>query len=274
MPTKTDLADMLADLHNSVRRDVDGVREEVVALADRVSSLEQAAAQPAGTEREAIPAYSGLRRLVDDLDNRGRRCNLRIRGLYEMDPPEQLEDVLRRFFNKLLGREAHATLNFQRAHRALRPRPLEGEPPRDVVCCLTSYKLKDQIMHSARSSRSWDFEGQNLELFHDLTPFTLAARRYLRPVTQALRQRNIPYRWGFPFALTVRIDGASHAITCPGDVAPFLAALNMQPIDVPDWERGEPWRTGGLPRPQRPPRHRRAREERDREEPDRRGADD
>uniref|UniRef100_A0A8C5PR46 Transposase n=1 Tax=Leptobrachium leishanense TaxID=445787 RepID=A0A8C5PR46_9ANUR len=260
MPTKADLADMLADLHNSVRRDVEEVREEVVALTDRVSRLEQAAAQPVAPQPVETPALSGLRRLVDDLDNRGRRCNLRLRGLMELDPPERLEEVRKRFFNEVLGNDPHMAMDFHRVHRALRPRPPEGDPPRDV-CCFTSYQLKDKIMQRARPTRSWEFEGQTLEIYHDLTPFTLAARRHLRPITQALRQKNIPYRWGFPFALIAQLN--SHAITSYGDVAPFLEATDLPPLAVVDWERGDTRPLGGQARSRRPPRRQRVREARD-----------
>uniref|UniRef100_A0A8C5W8K9 Uncharacterized protein n=1 Tax=Leptobrachium leishanense TaxID=445787 RepID=A0A8C5W8K9_9ANUR len=273
MPTKTDLADMLTDLHASVRRDVEEVRGEVTDLGGRVTRLEQTVAEQPPATREHPAAYSELRRLVDDVDNWGRRNNLRIRGLKEMDPPEQLEELLCRFFNEVLGRAPASPIELNRAHRALRPRPQEGEPPRDVICNFASYRLKDQLMKHTRNARKWDFEGQSLELYHDLTPFTLAARRHLRPITQALTQRHIPYRWGFPLALTVRIDGTTHSICCPRDVPDFVATLHLPPMEVLDWERAESRRPGRQARPQRPLRHRGAGEDRAAGERDLPGAD-
>uniref|UniRef100_A0A8C5R1A8 Uncharacterized protein n=1 Tax=Leptobrachium leishanense TaxID=445787 RepID=A0A8C5R1A8_9ANUR len=212
MPTKADLADMLSDLHASVRRDVEEVRGEVTDLGNRVSRLELAAAEMPPSTPTNPEAYSELRRLVDDVDNRGRRNKLRIRGLKELDPPEQLEEVLSRFFNTVLGRDPASTIEMHRAQRALRPKPQEGDPPCDIVCCFVSYRLKEQLLKLTRNARAWEFEGQSLELYHDLTPFTLAACRHLRPITQALPTRHIPYRWGFPLAHTVLMDGAMHSI--------------------------------------------------------------
>uniref|UniRef100_A0A8C5Q7H7 Uncharacterized protein n=1 Tax=Leptobrachium leishanense TaxID=445787 RepID=A0A8C5Q7H7_9ANUR len=250
MPTKTDLADMLSDLHASVHRDVEEVRGEVTELGSRVSRLERAAEEAPPLAPANPEAYSELRRLVDDVDNRGRRNNLRVRGLKELDPPEQLEEVLCRFFNSVLGRDPTSAIELQRAHRALRPKPQDGDPPRDVVCCFASYRLKEQIVKHSRNARTWDFEGQSLELYQDLTPFTLAARRHLRPITQALTLRHIPYRWGFPLALTVRMDGATHSILRPRDVPDFVAALRLPSVDVQDWEQRESRRPGGPARSQ------------------------
>uniref|UniRef100_A0A8C5PPF7 Uncharacterized protein n=1 Tax=Leptobrachium leishanense TaxID=445787 RepID=A0A8C5PPF7_9ANUR len=255
MPTKSDLAEMLTDLRGSFQHDVEEVRGEVAALSSRVTHLENTAPVQAPSTNDAAHGFSGLRRLVDDLDNRGRRANIRIRGLWEPDQPENLDEVLGRLFTAISGREIRPARDLPRAHRALRPRPQQGEPPRDVICCFSNFRLKEVIMQRVRNTRTWDFEGQQLELFNDLSAFTLAARRHLRPITQTLRHRNVPYRWGFPFSLMVRLDGVQHTIYCPKDVPDFLEALHMAPLEIPDWEREEPG--GRAPRQQRQPQRRR-----------------
>ncbi|CAH2293397.1 Hypothetical predicted protein [Pelobates cultripes] len=77
---------------------------------------------------------------VDDLDNSGRRLNLRVRGVREGDPAEHIPDILKRLFT--VGGQQLPRLSLVRAHRALRPMPAPEEQPRDIICCLENYQLK------------------------------------------------------------------------------------------------------------------------------------
>uniref|UniRef100_A0A8C5LWX1 Uncharacterized protein n=1 Tax=Leptobrachium leishanense TaxID=445787 RepID=A0A8C5LWX1_9ANUR len=257
LPTKSDLADIIADQKDGLGR---VVRSEVEALSERVGLLEETARRPPpAAHHRPQTDLSELHRRVDDLDNRGRRHNIRIRGLSETDRAENLRTLLQEFFNMVLGRAPDSPVSIDRAHRALRPRPPPTAPPRDVICHLTEYSLKEAIMNSARSSRYWDFGTHRLELFQDLSPFTLAARRSLQPVTHALRMAKIKYRWGFPFALTAELNGVRHMICRPSDVPAFLTELNLPHVPIKNWEletrRMDP--TGPLPRRQRSRRRQR-----------------
>ncbi|CAH2329388.1 Hypothetical predicted protein [Pelobates cultripes] len=82
---------------------------------------------------------------------------------------------------------------------------------------------------------------------------TRQARRALKPLTAALQERKIPYRWGFPFALLARHQNGWASARWPEEIPGFLEELGLPPIPVPDWVLGPP---GGRPRPQRAPRRR------------------
>uniref|UniRef100_A0A8C5LVP8 Uncharacterized protein n=1 Tax=Leptobrachium leishanense TaxID=445787 RepID=A0A8C5LVP8_9ANUR len=235
LPTKADLADLVADLREGFAGDIREVRTEVGAIASRVSRLEEEVSHPPA--HLAPPAAFGeLQRRVDDLDNRGRRHNIRIRGLLEVDGPEDLRTILTEAFSMVLGQTTATPILMDRVHRALRPKPPPTAPPRDVVCCMTDFMVKERIMAAARTSRTWPFQGGTLEFFQDLSPFTLAARRCLQPVTQALRQADIPYRWSFPFALTAQRNGVRHTICHPSDVPSFAADMDLPALSVRNWE--------------------------------------
>uniref|UniRef100_A0A8C5PVC9 Uncharacterized protein n=1 Tax=Leptobrachium leishanense TaxID=445787 RepID=A0A8C5PVC9_9ANUR len=237
LPTKADLSDMVADLRDNFGREVLEIRTEVTTLSTRVGALEEVAQRPPPETSATLPAaFSELQRRVDDLDNRGRRHNIRVRGLPESDGPKDPRAILTELFNQILNRKLNTPILFDRAHRALRPRPPPTVPPRDAICHLTEFALKESIMLKARSSRQWDFHQCSLELYQDLSPFTLAARRCLQPVTQALRQDNLPYRWGFPFTLLTLRNGVRHAICYPTDVPAFLEAMELPEISIRIWE--------------------------------------
>ncbi|CAH2225810.1 Hypothetical predicted protein [Pelobates cultripes] len=64
-----------------------------------------------------------LQLMARHIDNRGRRRNMRIRGLPEGDEsPEQLKGLLTSTFNGLLHRPRDTIIEFMRAHMALRPK--------------------------------------------------------------------------------------------------------------------------------------------------------
>ncbi|CAH2329668.1 Hypothetical predicted protein [Pelobates cultripes] len=68
-------------------------------------------------------------------------------------------------------------------------------------------------------------------VFQDLAQSTLIAQRALRPVTKALSERNIRFRWNYPFALVVIHQ---KVITSPADVPAFQQALGLPTDTVED----------------------------------------
>uniref|UniRef100_A0A8C5PTB3 Uncharacterized protein n=1 Tax=Leptobrachium leishanense TaxID=445787 RepID=A0A8C5PTB3_9ANUR len=238
MPTRADIREMIAEVRDSLQQDISNLRTEVETLGTRVAGLEHEATCAAEKDKDpTVPSQilSGVWRKLDDLDNRSRRQNLRIRGVPET------ETAIRRYlvglFNFLLGaREVHPE-DLARAHRALRPPPTSpDEPPRDIICCLTSFTLKERIYFSARTQRTWEFRGTRIGIFNDLSPTTLQARRFLRPVTQMLQREKIPYRWGYPLSLSVRHNNLTLSIRTPEDVPHFMQSLNLPDLQVQAWE--------------------------------------
>uniref|UniRef100_A0A8C5PU82 Uncharacterized protein n=1 Tax=Leptobrachium leishanense TaxID=445787 RepID=A0A8C5PU82_9ANUR len=247
LPTQTDLTAMVEDFRVSFQTELREVRTDIGELRTRTSELERRANLPPQLPAPLEEDLADMKRRLDDLDNRGRRHNMRIRGLPETVPMEELRDCVQAILVRLLGDSEVSTVPLDRCHRALRPPPPAGTPPRDVICRVTCYTLKDRLMNIARSRREWDIEGFRLEFYQDLSPLTLAARRALRPVTQLLQRHRIAYRWGFPFSLQVRLDGILTTIRRPKDVPDFLACLTLPPTTVTNWEAG-----GLLERPARP----------------------
>uniref|UniRef100_A0A8C5WK07 Uncharacterized protein n=1 Tax=Leptobrachium leishanense TaxID=445787 RepID=A0A8C5WK07_9ANUR len=238
LPTKTDLSAMMEEFRAGMHHELREVRVEVAGLTDRVGGLEDRANIPPEAPPSLLAELSDMKRKLDDLDNRGRRQNVRIRGLPESVITDDIATYVDALFVTLIQDPAITSVPVDRAHRVLRPMPPEGAPPRDVVCRISSGALKERVMSVARTQRQWLLDGHQLEFFQDLTPFTLAARKALRPITLQLRQRQIAYRWGFPFALHARTDGITAAIYRPADVPDFLTRLDLPPTLVINWEEG------------------------------------
>ncbi|XP_053545679.1 olfactory receptor 1G1-like [Bombina bombina] len=79
---------------------------------------------------------------LEDIENRSRRHNLRIRGILESIAPDVLDAYLQRLFQHLKGPTFTPLIAMDRFHRALRPKPKEGQPPRDVIIHFCEYQDK------------------------------------------------------------------------------------------------------------------------------------
>lgn len=126
-------------------------------------------------------------------------------------------------------------IEFDRAHRALRPRGLSASP-RDVICRVHYYMIKEQILLKARTCNDLQWRGSPIQLFPDLSWHTLQQRRCLQPLLTLLRDNRITYRWGYPFSLTAKRDGISSTLRVPEDLPNFCSTLRLTCPHLPGWE--------------------------------------
>uniref|UniRef100_A0A8C5PEG4 Uncharacterized protein n=1 Tax=Leptobrachium leishanense TaxID=445787 RepID=A0A8C5PEG4_9ANUR len=262
LPTREYVQALLDAVQVSLQQDLTTMREEMGVLAARVTALEAAPTRATAADQRMSPAeelqtpsvVAEVWRRLDDLENRSRRNNIRVRGVRESI--SDLDPYLAHIFNTILAERAVHPASFDRAHRALRPRPADQAPPRDIICRVADYRLKQAIMAAARRRRVWEIEGERLEIFPDLAQSTLQARRALRPLTTLLTARSVTYRWSFPFALVATNAGASATIRSISDIPDFLAILELPDLQIADWvtlhegPRAEPRSAAGLPRRQ------------------------
>lgn len=102
----TDLHHLAAKVH-SIEEEAYDTKMEISHIHDRLS-----------TQASALREFQ---RHLEDLDNRGRRNNIRVRGLPEATQDEDLQVTLQAIFNNVLGCLENQRVKLDRAHRALRP---------------------------------------------------------------------------------------------------------------------------------------------------------
>lgn len=176
-----------------------------------------------------------MQRHLEDLDNRGRRHNLRIRGLPESFEGDNMPAAVTSLFNNLLGRLPQTAVAMERIHRALRPKGRDTDPPRDIVCCIVNYAIKEEILRQARGRTQILHEGHTIQIFQDLSGITLQHRRDLKPLLDTLRSKGIPYKWKYPFCLSATTMGRTALLKVPEDLPHFCGAMGIPLIDVPNW---------------------------------------
>ncbi|CAH2294495.1 Hypothetical predicted protein [Pelobates cultripes] len=233
MVTKQDLQVLTTTLHDFVATTVTALRSDGGAQETCIQAL-KAQTQASTTQTRATDtalARQGamllaLGRQTQDLDNRSRRSNIRVCSVPEPQGEEDAEGLLTTLFSLILGEEGPDQIQFDRAHRALRQRILDGAP-HGLICCLHSYQLKEKIMRKARSRPSWHFQDSDVIIYNDLSPMG-------RPITQALRDKQIPFKWGFPFCLQARYNNEWAQVRWPEEVPSFLQKLELNLIEVPN----------------------------------------
>lgn len=242
LPTKADLERFADRVEKAFKEDIAQLKADTNHLGGRLDSLEQKL-------EETLPVISKLQDKcniqgqqieallcqLDDTENRSRRANIRIRGLPEATGPRDIIPTLEGIFKEILGLPATATIEIDRAHRALKPPSQDANNPRDIICKLHKYTLKDRIMQKMRGKPYFDFDGAHLAFYQDISRRTLMQRRALRPLLTAIQDAGLVYRWGFPFSLQVTKDGRTITLRNKDDLPHFLTSLDLDPVDFPDW---------------------------------------
>ncbi|KAM4029694.1 uncharacterized protein ACNLHF_022451 [Anomaloglossus baeobatrachus] len=198
IPTKKDMEQYISRLENSYKAELSGLKDEVEQMGERVTTTEstvqaltvKAAEQEAGYASHNIQLQY-LAEMLDDAENRNRRNNIRVCGIPETVEHTALEGTLCHIFKDILQVPIDSPLELDRAHRALGPKAMDPEFPRDVICKVHKYKLKDNIMAQAQKLDNISFKGQKILILPDLSKWTLQKRKALRPLLDILRQRNI-----------------------------------------------------------------------------------
>lgn len=234
---------MFHSLERSIKKEIAAVRTDMSHILARVEETEQrqetnehAITELQDTVKQLALAHRANLYKLEDLENRSRRNNLRIRGLPEATRDSDLEATIRGVLNMILGRAATESLRFDRIHRALRPRNLAVELPRDVICRLHYFEDKNAVMIKLRNMQDIDFDGAKLHIFPDLSKATLDRRRVLKPLLERLQSEGITYRWGFPACLIATKSGRSSTLRFPEDLPIFLQELNIQHFELPGWQ--------------------------------------
>lgn len=239
LPTKHDFETYVQRLERSYKQEITELRKDVTSRLEEVEhEVEENTSTLQAHEAILHDHTLQIQQLIyhqDDQENRARRNNIRIRGLPESVENTDLSPAVIAIFNDLLHKEKEAPIELDRVHRALGPKNPNLEHPRDVICRVHFYAIKDAIMKAARSQDAIYFNGTPISLLPDVSKLTLDMRRALKPLTSALQAKQIKYRWGFPFNLFASHDGKSATFRTLGDLPKFLGTFELPQIPIPDW---------------------------------------
>lgn len=214
----TTIFEKLVDkIESEVHKSTTALSQEIASIGTRTDILEtkhdelSLAHNDLRKDYETLAdSFAFMQAQVEDLDNRNRRHNIRLRGV-----PESVTDLMpmvSKIFHNLLPDRPSSAFTCDRIHRALRPKPTPDKPPRDIIMCMKDFLVKEDIMRAARNSPNISLEGKKLQIYPDISPATLDRRRRMKEVTNILQAARIKYRWGFPFKLTIPYNGSTYTV--------------------------------------------------------------
>lgn len=241
-PSLQDLQTVAADIKDTLFSAITDLRHELQAITGRIQRVEDDAVRQSSHVKKIqhnvdhhTMQLRDLQRHVEDLDNRGRRHNLRIRGIPESVEQDRISPVVTGLFNHLLDRPEHTQISMDRIHRALRPKGRESDPPRDIICFINEFAIKEELLQKAREKSILEYNGHPIHIYQDLSAITLRHRKDLRSLLDVLKMRGIRYRWKFPFGLFATHQSRSALLRVPEDLDAFCRTLDIPYTPVPNW---------------------------------------
>lgn len=224
-----------------IKESVTSVEGCLSALANRVTDLEkrvEEAEERISTAEDSHGAYGTsiaaiektvvrLQLKIDDLENRGRRKNLKIINLPEKaEGNTLLADFLQTILPTLVGLPAdYPPLEIERAHRALAPAPAPDKPPRSVLARFLRYSQREDVLRAAMKKRNINHGGFQLRFYPDLSAEILRRRREFDTVGKALARHNKYRGFAYPARLRCLHDGQIRLFDTPESAAAFLETL-------------------------------------------------
>lgn len=272
IPSRADLQAIVTQAEEARKADREEVQQQLTQITERVTTIEQI--QPeverrlTALETNQTTQFTSLSQQQslnsdqitmvalqqDDLENRHRRNNVRIRGLPEATTGPDLAPTVQGIFNSLLNKPPTNHIELDRTHRTPGPRNQDPLRPRDVVCRIHFYTVKEEILRKAWEKGPIDFDGASITILPDVSRRTLQMRRTLRPLLDLIKNNGATYRWGFPFHLIIKKGNNSFTLRSPENLPDLFQFLRTDPIQVPNWlslqELLQPPPTG--PRDRRP----------------------
>lgn len=221
-------ADLVSCMHRFNR--------ELRQVEDRVDHIEHKMGEFATTINDLVDAseekdedMEWVKAKLADIEDRSRRNNLKIRGIPESVVQADLSTYINTMFKTLLPEATDMDITVDRVHRLPKPSHLPDHIPRDVILRVHFYHIKEKLMLSMRKKGQIPSQYADLQLYADLSQYTLMKRRNLNTVTKALRNHEISYRWNYPSKLTVIKDGTSHMIDSVDRGIALLRSWNILP---------------------------------------------
>lgn len=223
---------------SEIKTSVTTVESTLSTLCNRVTDLEKRMVEAEGRVSASEDDYNNfnthltsmektveqLRMKVDDLENRGRRKNLKIVNLPEKaESGTSLLDFLQTQLPSLTGLPTDfPPLEIERAHRALASTPGPNSPPRSVLVRFLRFSQREAVLRAALKKRD---NGSQLRFYPDLSAEVLRRRREFDTVGKMMARRNMYRGFAYPARLRCLHDGRIRFFDTPESAAEFLDTL-------------------------------------------------
>lgn len=176
-PSLLDLQKVASDIKSTLTAEITDLKVDIQAVTTRIDNVEHMAQLHSDAQ---LSHFLDIQRHIEDLDNRGRRHNIRVRGIPESVESEAIQPVLSTIFKDLLNRPHDSPTEMEGTHSCV-PGLETPNPHRDTICCLVNFALKGEIMRKARDRGHVMYNGMEIKLFQDLSQLTFTKQMRAAP---------------------------------------------------------------------------------------------
>lgn len=226
----TGMANALTALEGKVtdiKQDVLTNTARVEEAETRIDQTERSMEKVEAALESATKRITFLEAKTDDLENRGRRKNLRIFGLKEGVEGEQtLLNFVTDILPKWLALPPEKTFTLERVHRTLANK--KPNQNRAVLVRFLNFQEKEFVYREARKSEI-KHDGAKITFAQDLSAETVRIRREFHPVIKLFADINA-FR-GFlhnPCRIRILYDKKIYIFSTPQDAEEFYKTLPRQ----------------------------------------------
>lgn len=222
----TGMANSMAALESKVtdvQRDVSSNTTRILETEGRIHEAEKTVEKTETALDSANKRIAYLESKTEDLENRGRRKNLRILGIREgAEGQKPLFEFVNEMLPQWLG-HPDRSFTLERVHRTL----ASGKPNQNRALLVRFLKFQEKEF-VYRESRRQDIthNGVKISFAQDLSAETVRIRRGFNPVTKLFVDINA-FR-GFqhnPCKLRVLINGKIHLFSTPQEAEKFYKSI-------------------------------------------------
>lgn len=219
---------------------LDAIKEQTSEIQAIATRIEEAEKRILDVEEAALASDARIASLekqvrdmlehVDDLDNRGRRCNVRVVGLPEgtegKDPVTFLETWIPDYLQMTTKGNR---VKLDRAHRSMAPKPGPNQRPRPLILKFHNFRDKQRVMDAARrlGSRGQDSTPREpkISFFNDFSAEVVRRRRAFDDPKTRLKNLGVSYALLYPATLRVTVDGKQTRFDSPKEAALLARSL-------------------------------------------------
>lgn len=220
-------------ISDSVKKEVAAalgpIEEKLATQRGTISDLEHSANDHEGqlTSLQAGMAklsatVETLEKKCEDLESRSRWNNVRLVGLPEGSEGPNPTEYVSQLLMDLLNLDAKPVLD--RAHRTLRAKPKEGEPPRPMIIRVNQFQVRNAILRRAGEASPLLHNSKRMFIFPDFTPAVAKRRAAFTMVKKELHScDSVRFGLRYPAILHITLpDGRRHKFEDPGEALEFV----------------------------------------------------
>lgn len=230
-------SELVSELRASISEVKSVIATHTTQIADIETSLTDADKRLLVLEHKCSQleaSNSSLRLKLDDLENRGRRKNLRVIGIPEDSEKGRPSEFMSTFFEAVFGagKLSRAPV-IERAHRSLAPKPQPNQRPRPMIVRFHHFPIKEEILRHSRSQTQLRYKGSPIRIYPDLSADLARQRGEFGGVKTQLFKAGVKFRHLYPNRLIINFQGAQREFASPAEANRFFNE-RIQPTMDPD----------------------------------------